>query len=257
MDKGFRPIAASLLICFLLGVPPAAVRAQSAPPQEQGEAAEFEGFEEFANGKEEGPAKKVFDPLSGYNRFMFHFNDKAYLWVWKPSAKVYAKAVPESARVAITRAFDNCAFPARFGNSLFQLKFKKAGTELGRFLVNSTAGIGGLFDPADKLLGWRRGDEDFGQTLGAYRVGEGFPIVLPLLGPSNLRDALGIIPDFLMNPISYFLSTETGVGIRTGDIFNRSSLHLEEYESFKKDALDPYTFFREAYQQNRQKRIQE
>jgi len=227
--------------------------------QDSGTAAGFDEFDnEFGPPKEEGPAKKIFDPLRGYNRLMYHFNDKVFLYAWKPLAKGYAKVVPEPARVAVNRAFFNFRFPVRFGNCLFQLRFKKAGVELGRFLVNSTVGLAGFFDPSDKWLGWQAPQsEDFGQTLGRYGVGDGFPIVLPFFGPSNVRDGLGMIPDIFMNPVAYFISTEESVEIASGEVFNKSSLHLEEYESLKKDALDPYTFLRDVYKQNRDKRIQE
>jgi len=99
--------------------------------------------------------------------------------------------------------------------------------------------------------------EDFGQTLGSHGVGGGFPVVLPLLGPSNLRDALGSIPDILLNPIAYIDRSSLRTGLVAGAYLNRASLHIGEYESLKRDALDPYTFLRDAYQQNRDKLIKE
>lgn len=238
---------------LLLGISPC-VRPAAVFAQDTAEFSEFEDELDI----EEGAAKEVFDPLIGYNRFMFRFNDKVWFWVWKPMSKGYSLVVPEPVRVSLNRVFYNFYTPVRFGNSLFQLKFERAGLELGRLLVNTTIGLAGFFDPADKWLGWiRPPPEDFGQTLGRYGVGEGFPLVLPLLGPSNLRDGFGWIPDILMCPHIYFLSTRESVGIAAGKYFNLSSLHLGEYESFKKDALDPYTFFRNAYKQNRDKRIKE
>ena len=223
-------------------------------PESMGEFEEFE--EEF--GKEFEEPEEIFDPLFGYNWLMYHFNDRFYLWLWQPVAKGYAFIVPEVARVAVNRAYKNARTPVRFANALFQLKFKKAGTEFGRLLVNSTIGIGGLFDPADAFFDWRApSPEDFGQTLGHYGVGGGFPLVLPLLGPKNLRDALGLIPDTFMYPEVYFISALASVAISSGEHFDRSSLHIGEYESLKEHALDPYTFFRDAYEQNREKKIQE
>ncbi len=218
---------------------------------------EFGDFDEFDDfGDEE--AEEVYDPLSGFNRVMFTFNDKVYLWVWNPVAKGWRFIVPQPARVAVDRAFKNLLTPPRLINSLLQLEFGKAGTEFGRLLVNSTLGIGGLFDPADAWFGWRApSPEDFGQTLATYGVGTGFPLVLPFLGPSNLRDGFGLIPDGFMNPVFYFTEGYEGTAIWVGDSLNRTSLHIGEYESLKADALDPYTLFRDAYQQNRLKKIEE
>ena len=223
-------------------------------PKEGGEQG-FEGFEEFAKPEGEAP-REVFDPLIGYNRLMFNFNDKFWLYVWRPTAKGFAFVVPEPARVALNRVYLNVRYPLRVVNCLLQLKLKKTGVETGRFLVNSTLGLAGLFDPAEKWLGWKAPDaEDFGQTLGRYGVGEGFPVMLPFIGPSNVRDGLGWIPDFYANPIVYFVSFNEGVAIGVGDYFNRSSLYPDEYSKLKKDALDPYTFFRDAYSQLRKERI--
>jgi len=218
------------------------------------EFAEFDEFEDFGDAE----AVEVYDPLSGFNRVMFAFNDKVYVWVWNPIAKSWRFIVPEPARVALDRAYENILAPPRLINALFQLKFKKAGTEFGRLLVNSTLGIGGLFDPADAWFGWHApSPEDFGQTLASYGVGEGFPLVLPFLGPSNLRDGFGLIPDGFMIPIYYITETPGDVAIWVGSGMNYTSLHIGEYESLKGDALDAYTLFRDAYQQNRLKKIEE
>lgn len=221
-------------------------------PAPTGDAA-FDEFEEFSQDAK-GPA---FDPLIRYNRFMFKVNDKFILYVAKPVVKGYVYVVPEPARVAVDRAYANFYFPVRFLNCLFQGKFKGTASELGRFVVNSTAGIGGLFDPAVTWLGWERCDEDFGQTLGFYGVGEGFPVVLPILGQSNLRDGVALVPRYLVNPVTYLAGFKTNFAVTAGERFNFLSLHLDEYESMKKDALDPYTFVRDAYQQNREKKIKE
>lgn len=217
-------------------------------------------FDEFAEFETEGSTRAVtsFDPLRGYNRFMFRVNDKFYFWLAKPLARGYGWLVPQPARTAVNRAYTNLRFPLRFVNCLLQWKPKKAGSELGRFLVNSTAGLGGLFDPADRWLGWRApGDEDFGQTMGRWGVGDGFPVVLPILGQTNLRDGLGLTPGFLLNPVWYLADFETNFAVSAGEQFNYVSLHVGEYESIKKDALDPYTFIRDAYKQHRDKKIKD
>ena len=198
-----------------------------------------------------------FDPLSGYNRFMTKVNDKLYFWALKPVAKGYKKVVPETGRVAINRFFNNLLFPVRFVNNVLQFKVKEAGTELGRFCINSTVGILGFRDPAKDWLGLEAYPEDFGQTLGHYGIGGGFHIVLPILGPSNLRDTIAFVPDHFLDPVTYVKDDESELGIRAFNTINYSSLHIGEYESLKKDALDLYTFLRDAYEQKREKDIKE
>lgn len=246
-------------LALLLGFPAGFVHSQesAAAAVSTGSADEdFGDFEdEFASAT--GENRKVFDPLRGYNRFMFKFNDKFYYWLLRPTAKGYRKVMPQPARTLVSRAFHNLHFPLRFVNNVLQLKFKGAGIELGRFLVNSTAGVGGLFDPADKWLKMRPHEEDFGQTLGRYGVGDGFPIVLPLLGQTNLRDGLGMVPNYLVYPVTYLADFEANFGVAAGEKFNYVSLHMDEYESIKADALDPYVFIRDAYKQNRDKEIRE
>lgn len=166
--------------------------------------------------------------------------------------------MPKAGRVAIRRGFHNLGFPLRFVNCLLQIKFGKAGVELGRFAVNSTVGLGGLLDPAEAWLDWNRpGEEDFGQTLGFYGLGDGFPIVLPILGSTNLRDGVGMAPNFLLSPVYYVADFETNFAVTAGGEFNYVSLHIGEYETIKKDALDPYAFIRDAYKQNRDQKIRE
>jgi len=147
-------------------------------------------------------------------------------------------------------------------NNVLQLKFDNALEETGRFLINSTFGLLGFFDPAKEDLEWKAHNEDFGQTLGFYGVGPGPHVVLPFLGPSNIRDAFSIIPDSMLNPTSeyfYDLPFDSSNGIVLNGVFyiNKASLHLGEYESLKKDAIDFYPFMRDLYEQNRINEIKE
>lgn len=209
--------------------------------------------DEFADEDQPGPS----DPLRLYNRFMFHVNDKLYFFVVRPIAKGYRTIVPEGGRMAVNRFFKNLAFPVRLVNNTLQGKFKNAGVECARFGVNTTVGVLGFCDPARSRLDLEPRQEDFGQTLGCYRVGAGCPLVLPVVGPSNLRDALARVPDCLLNPVNYVDPGEASPVIHTYERENYTSLHIGEYESLKKDALDPYTFLRDAYRQNREKAIEE
>jgi len=197
------------------------------------------------------------DPLHGYNRLMFNVNDKVYFWLLKPIARGYSVIFPEAIRRAVQRCAKNLAFPSRFVNSGLQGKFKGAGIELARFGINSTVGVAGLFDPADSFFDLEPSEEDFGQTLGRYHVGGGCPIVLPLLGQTNLRDVMGMVPDYFLHPVSYVDPSELAVGIRCYEKENYVSLHIGEYELLKEAALDPYTLARDAYRQKREADIKE
>lgn len=243
------------------GAPPSATAEETLPEEP---ADEFGGFEEEAGpAASTAPAPVPFDPLRGFNRGMFHFNDRMYFWVLKPTARIYGRVVPKGVRQGIRRCFKNLGFPVRFVNNVLQGKVKGAGRETGRFLVNSTLGLAGFFDPARSWWGWEPSDEDFGQTLGRYGVGDGFPLVLPLVGPTNVRDALGMGADSFLNPLSYVdphdpqFFNRTRLYIRAGEAVNRTSLDIGQYESIKKDALDPYTFIRDAYKQMRDQKIKE
>lgn len=219
---------------------------------------DLDDLDELDELDEDEDDEEVYDPLSGFNRFMFGFNDKLYFWLLKPVAQGYGFIVPEPARVCVERAFKNLRTPPRFANSLLQLELGKAGAELRRFTVNTTLGFGGLFDAAETMFDWRAPPpEDFGQTLAVHGVGSGVPVTLPVFGPSNVRDALGRIPDVFLDPTFYFLKTWESFALSSGETVNRTSLRIGEYESLKNDALDPYTFFRNAYRDYRRKQIEE
>jgi len=139
-----------------------------------------------------------------------------------------------------------------------QGKGDDAGKEFGRFMVNSTWGILGVTDPAKDRLGLEvRDDEDMGQTLSVYGVGNGFYIVWPFWGPSTLRDSVGLTGDQFLNPLTYLRRWEIYTGIYTLRVTNDYSLNLGEYESLKSSAVEPYTALRDAYLQYRAKQIRE
>lgn len=225
--------------------------------------------EDFGDDFDGGYAKveEVFDPLSGYNRIMTTFNDKVFIYALNPTAKGYAYVLPKTVRSGISNFFDNLMFPLRFVNNLLQLKFENSVEELGRFLINTTFGLAGFMDPAKTEFDWKQHDEDFGQTLGFYGVGEGFHVVLPFLGPSNLRDMVGLVADSYINPISTTGSSDIqykipnnetqSLAIRATGIVNGTSLRLGLYESLKKDSYDLYPYFRDLYNQRRNTLIKE
>jgi len=218
---------------------------------------EFEDeFDEFSDKNDVA----IIDPLSGYNRIMTSFNDKVFEYALNPLSKGYAAITPEPVRQSLSNFIHNIQFPIRFANNLLQGKFQNSSDELERFIVNSTFGIGGFFDPASIYMKIPAHNEDFGQTLGHYGVGAGFHIVLPFLGPSNVRDVVGLTADGYTSPLVYQKGLKKyklpedylqSAGIKGGEIVNKNSLHLGAYESLKKDAINLYPFLREIYEQKR------
>ncbi len=254
------------------GIPKKELKAQQAADtfvDEMDDEGMDEAFDDEGFGDEFGSDETlndVFDPLEGYNRFMTAVNDKLFDYVLDPIfIKGYNFIFPEPVRVSVNNFFNNLYFPVSLVNNLLQLKFQNALDETGRFIVNSTFGFAGLFDPAREGLGIEPHKEDLGQTLGYYGVGGGFHIVLPFFGPSNLRDFTGDLLDFYTNPI-YFVegrgynlvrNTTESWGVAIYKEFNKISLYEKEYKQLRKDALDLYPFLRDAYEQNRNKLISE
>jgi phospholipid-binding lipoprotein MlaA len=208
-----------------------------------------------------GEAKAgIADPLEPFNRAMYQFNDKLYFWVLKPLAQGYKAIVPEVARVGVSNFFTNIAFPVRFVNCLLQANIGGAARELGRFALNTLGGVGGLFDPASHPdVDLAKQDEDFGQTLGVYGVGQGFYINWPILGPSSPRDTLGMAGDFFLYPITYYYSDSWVVSgaLRGVEKVNDVSLRIGDYESLKEAAIDPYVAIRDAYVQYRLNKVKD
>jgi len=195
----------------------------------------------------------IADPLEAMNRGIFWVNDKLYFYLIKPVTRGYRLVLPRQARTSIGNAFENASTPVRAANDLLQLKFHSLSTELYRLIVNSTLGLGGLFDPAASLAGLEKvADEDFGQTLGYYGAGQGFYLVLPVVGPSSLRDAAGGLVDTFADPLRYTeLTYLEYFGIKSTKVVNSLSFDRDTYESIVRDSLDPYLFIRTAYAQRR------
>jgi len=197
----------------------------------------------------------ISDPLEPINRIFFHFNDKLYFWFLKPVASGYKAVVPRPARKGVKNFFSNLAFPIRFVNCILQAKFDGAGYEVGRFLTNSILGLGGFFDVAEKQFNMKAYDEDLGQTLGAYGLGNGFYINWPVLGPSTFRDTIGDVGDYFLDPVYHAdLDTIYDISIRGYEKVNDTSLD-SDYEDLKKSAIDPYIAFRDAYFQYRRNKV--
>ena len=209
--------------------------------------------------------KDDFDPLSGYNRVMTTFNDGLYTYVVFPLGRGYKYILPAPIRASISNFFDNLKYPVRLANNLLQLKFENSYVETQRFLLNSTVGMAGLFDPAYSWYNLKKRDEDFGQTLGHYGVGGGFHLVLPFFGPSNLRDTASLLVDWQIDPFfyqegrSYNILTDSfmdSIALSSFEHFNRYSSKEEEYNALKKGAIDIYPLFKDIYEQQRLKEIE-
>ncbi|MDJ0668482.1 MAG: VacJ family lipoprotein [Desulfobacterales bacterium] len=210
---------------------------------------------------EDEVAEEIPDPLMGLNWLFFQFNDKFYRYLWEPLAQGYGFVVPEPARKGVRNFFSNLTTPIRLVNCLLQGKWDDAGNETARFMINTTAGVLGFGDPALEDYGPPK-DEDFGQTLGYWGLNDGFFLTLPFIGPSSLRDGIGFVADGYLHPVSYldgkpYKTKWYKIAIRGFERFNATSFQIGEYDKLKGMALDPYVAIRNAWWQNRQKKIAE
>jgi phospholipid-binding lipoprotein MlaA len=200
---------------------------------------------------------QVADPLSPWNRAMFHFNDRLYFWVLKPLTRGYRAVIPTPVRSGVKNFFHNLTTPIRMVSCILQGKGRAASAELTKLLINSTVGVVGFGNPAKRWPELNTSEEDLGQTLATYGIGNGFYIVWPILGPSTLRDSVGMIGDWFLNPVSYVHPTEAYLEIRAVETVNQTSFRIGDYESLKEAAIDPYVAFRNAYIQHRKKKVKE
>ena len=201
---------------------------------------------------------EAYDPWEPFNERMFEVNRRLDRYVLKPVAKAYNFITPDELQIMISNGFDNISFPPRFVNSVLQGKFKGAGREIARFLINSTAGVGGLFDPAKDVFGLVKSREDFGQTLGFYGVGPGPFLIVPLMEPMTVRDGVGKAVDAAMDPLAYYLPfIWDRLGMKIGDTVNERSLNLDLFQGFEESVIDLYSAVRHGYLQRREKLIRE
>jgi len=200
---------------------------------------------------------RISDPLKPLNRAVHNFNDKFYFWLLKPCARACKGVLPVPVRTGVRNFFSNLTTPARWANCLLQGKRKEAGRELHRFAINTTVGVLGFGDPARDKYGLETTHEDLGQTLAKFGFGHGVYIVLPVLGPSSVRDGLGLAGDQFLNPVRYVEPVETSIMITAGKTVNEYSFKLGEYEALKESAIDPYTAIKNAYIQYRARQIEQ
>ena len=202
------------------------------------------------------PEPVEYDPWEPFNQAMFSFNYNFDKYLLKPVAKGYNFVMPDELQRMISNAFDNINPVPKWANNLLQLNFKGFATEVGRFLINSTLGIGGLWDIAKQEFGLQKTKVDFGQTLGKWGIGPGPFLILPFLPPLTVRDGIGYGVDGAMDPLSYIIPfIPDRLLMRVGDTINDRSLNLDLFQGFEETTIDMYSAVRNGFLQRRQNLI--
>ena len=200
---------------------------------------------------------EIYDPLEDFNRAIFKFNDVADRIILEPVARGYRK-LPSPMQSGISNFLSNLRMPLVIVNQLLQGQVKNSAESTGRFVVNTTAGVFGFFDVADNI-GLEEKDEDYGQTLATWGVGDGFYVVLPIFGPSNLRDTTGLVLTAVTDPVNAYAITEGegwAVPVRTAiNAVDRRSKIIDEVNALRNNSVDYYAAVRSSYYQNRKAAI--
>jgi len=199
----------------------------------------------------------IYDPWEGWNRRMFALNNAIDRAVLEPTALGYRAVTTRQFRRSARNFFANLSSPMVFANDLLQLEFKRSGVTLGRFAMNSTLGVGGLFDPADDV-GLQRHGEDFGQTLATYGVPPGPYLVVPLLGPTTLRDGPAAVVDNLFDPATYILTPAANyyrLSRTGGNVVTLREQFQDPLQDLRNNSLDFYTSYQSFYWQARRNAI--
>lgn len=197
------------------------------------------------------------DPLEGWNRAMFVLNDGIVTYVARPVNTAYATVTPKDFRSGVNNFFTNLFFPVRFLNNLLQGKAHAAGQEFGKFIINTTAGLGGFVNytgrnhPELASLD----EEEFGQTLGVWGLGEGVYLYWPFLGPSSARDTVGMVGNWAADPLSWVTPWWAPWAIKGFRTVNELEETLDMYDDFTRSAIEPYTAIRDAFVQYRRAKI--
>lgn len=194
------------------------------------------------------------DPMEGFNRGVYKFNDGVDTMFLKPVAEIYQGVVPPLVRTGVSNVFSNLNDIIVALNNLLQGKISEAFSDIGRVLINTTAGLLGIFDVATPA-GLEKHDEDFGQTLGYWGIGNGPYIVLPILGPSTLRDTVGRVGDYKTDPVTYIDPTRDRNAVQGARIVSRRTELLGASKILQVAAIDEYAFVRDAYLQRRRNLI--
>ncbi len=237
-NKSVRCMLAGVLVSGCLGVSSIALA------QDTDYSADTENWDDFGENE---------DPWESFNRSVFRFNDALDRWALKPVAQGYRNITPDIVEDGVHNVFRNLGEARNLANNLLQLKMHDAGVDTARFFFNTTFGVLGVFDVATKM-GLQRNDEDFGQTLGAWGVKSGPYVVLPLLGPSTLRDTASLYPDSFTSQYRYINDVPVRNSMFALNLVDtRASLLTAE----RLIAGDKYRFIRNAYLQNREFKVQD
>jgi phospholipid-binding lipoprotein MlaA len=199
------------------------------------------------------------DPLESYNRSVMKLNSGLTKIVIKPVVTVYRTLIPKPLRQAIGNISSNAKAPLIFVHDVLQGEGDRAAQTLGRFAMNSTVGLGGTLDVASKA-GVPMHDEDAGQTLARWGVPSGPYLILPLLGPSNFRDAAGFAADIFVDPLRYVardnnVRNSISTGLTVGSALTQVDQNVDRLSELQRGSLDPYVALREAYSQYRKAAI--
>ncbi len=199
-------------------------------------------------------AEETNDPLETMNRGIFWFNDQIDIYALEPAGRGWHWLMPDRVETCVSNFFANLRFPTTTLNNLLQGKIVNAGSNVGRFVVNTTVGVIGLFDPATDL-GMPEHDEDFGQTLGVWGVPPGPYLVLPLFGPSNIRDGVGYVADSFTLVYPWFVPWYYSTGAQMVRVVNERGQVLTEVEEIKAASVDYYSAVRDGYTQRRRTQV--
>lgn len=191
------------------------------------------------------------DPWESFNRSVFEFNDDFDKGIGQPVAEAYKDYLPGAVQTGVNNFFSNIDDILVVFNDLLQFKFEQAAQDFGRFTFNTTFGLLGLFDVATHM-DMPKHNEDFGQTLATWGVGNGPYLVLPFLGPSNVRDTTGLVVDAYVSPLVNIEDNETRWGLIVLRAIDKRSNLLEATRLMEKSGIDPYVFMRNAYYQHRE-----
>ena len=204
------------------------------------------------------PAPEMLDPFEDYNRFMFDFNEGFYDNIMEPVVREYRDFLNEDIRVGIANIFDNAMAPLKLVSSFLQGDIDKTGRVIGRTIINTTLGLGGMFDVADKAFDIKDVNEDLDQVLGTYGVPTGPYVVLPLFGPSSVRNVFGRAGGIFLSPTYHFApGVEIGGGLTVADQINDTSFIVDDIEQMEVSTIDKYESVRDFYGQYREGLVNE
>lgn len=249
-SRRIAALAACLLLCAL-GSP---LRAEE--PQHPSHATSaLENYDPLYDEENDAAASEpVSDPLEPMNRAFFRVNEELDWLVFDPLTRGYRFLVPSPARRGIERAFHNLNSPVIFANLVLQGRGRDASLTIGRFAANTTLGVVGVFDFAQDVIGWKRTDADFGQTLAVYGMPSGPYLVVPIFGPSSLRDGFGTVVDQVMDPLTYFVAP---LQLQWSLLFGGSQglayreANADALQALREASVDFYAAMRSAYSQAR------